>query len=328
MKLVDYPRFVPNAQYSLAIEAMIDRLKKEPSIVAIYQVGGVSTQGISDIDLLVVFAEGPECHMNPLNGLSNTDRYLFIHNLFGLNETHFMEAQQYLFFHNYTHLWGNEYASVSSYLSNEDIQVVNRQVGLEYMLKMYISMTIERSYNIVKIRNILLLAKAIQFDLGYFGITSGPIVDLLNEIIIWRSEWFKNKPDKEMFIEWNNNFYEELAIILSKILENNPLHVPQWVNLNLARHIHLIPSKSVYYHKNGIVLPNSLGWLGRKYFNLQHRLNTFEFHLPMEKYNIPDALLVRHKFLEKLCGHNAKYFPHFIPVAFGLSIFNNKQNVN
>ena len=99
MYLTNFPRFVPVSSYDFAIQRMVQKLKRQDGVVCIFQIGSINSPGISDIDMLVVFEDGVECSLNPLEDLSKRERYLFSHNLFGVSKTNFSEAQRYTFFH-------------------------------------------------------------------------------------------------------------------------------------------------------------------------------------------------------------------------------------
>jgi hypothetical protein len=58
LQFLGLPKFHPAEAYRVAIGRTVDRLSRYPEIAAIYQIGGISTPGISDIDLVVVFRDG------------------------------------------------------------------------------------------------------------------------------------------------------------------------------------------------------------------------------------------------------------------------------
>src|SRR3989344_869283 len=101
MRLTDFPRFVSITEYESAIEAMAGSLAKIPGVMTIYQIGGVSHPGISDIDLYAVFEDNAYCEIDPLQNLPNGYDYLFIHHIFGASAGNFAESQRYPFFHQY-----------------------------------------------------------------------------------------------------------------------------------------------------------------------------------------------------------------------------------
>jgi len=97
-RFIDMP--VPQGiqAYQAAIQKMVLQLSAHPEIKAIYRIGGVSSPGISDIDLYVVFHDGSRYLENPVKSLTGTDRYLFTHNLFGTAEKLAIQMEPFTFF--------------------------------------------------------------------------------------------------------------------------------------------------------------------------------------------------------------------------------------
>lgn len=321
MKLVDFPVYVPPDRYQRSIDSMVARLREFPGVRSIYQIGGVSTPGVSDIDLLVIFDDGASCRRNPLQGLDKPDRYLYIHSLFGLPESHFRESLQYVFFHDYNHLWGERLALPERRQAQEVDRGIRAQAALEYLIKLYISMSVERTYRIIKVRNLLLHAKALLYDLSDLEITSGPLPGLLARMIEWRSRWFGNRPDRESLLQWYDDFYRHLGIELGAAIVARKFYVPAWGDLRIARNMRMVPSAGLSCRHTGITLPAMFGGIGEKYFNVQHRFNRFEFHVPVVSTGIPREISRRHEFVTGLNEYNARNLPYFVPVAYGLPIF-------
>ena len=98
MRVIDYPRRVTIVDYENAISRMVGQLVSMPGVTTVYQIGGVSNPGISDIDLVVVFEDGQRVSSDPCRGLNKSDSYLFAHGLFGINRGNFAEASRHSFF--------------------------------------------------------------------------------------------------------------------------------------------------------------------------------------------------------------------------------------
>jgi hypothetical protein len=320
MYFIDYPHQVPFEEYESAIHHMVERLMRWEKVLSIFQIGSVRNPGISDIDILVVFQDGTECKLNPLQNLSRSDRYLFSHSLYGVSQIHFHEAQQYTFFHHYRFLKGKELPLYDSNLSMEEIKVLKTQTALEYFVKMYINATVERTYGIVKLRALLLQAKALLYDLEFLSIESGKLYDLIQTIVFWRDQWFENKPDKKKLGQWHDNFYEEFSNFLSTILQTKNFYVPERAHLSVARNMTLVQSNHLNYAHRGITLPSILSSFGRKYFNLQHRFNKFYFHIPLDSSKIPPILEKRFELFSKMKAYNSIRLPHFLSLITSLHI--------
>jgi len=321
MYLTDFPRFVPVSAYDLAIERMVGKLRQQDGVVSIFRLGSINSPGISDIDILVVFEDGVKCSLNPLKDLSKIECYLFSHNLYGISKTNFFDAQRYTFFHDYNLLWGDQLPFGQSDLSCEEMQALKTQTALEYLIKMYINCTIEYTYGIVRMRGLLVLTKALLYDLEFLNVSSGRLFDLIQILILWRNQWFKEKPDKQDLKIWIREFYEELTAFLKTMLHTKTFYLPEWANLCVARNMTLVPSKKFGYTHKGITLPAILGGLGRKYFNVQHRFNTFRFRIPITISNVPDILLKRFEFAMKMKRANGEHLANFMPLTSSLNIF-------
>lgn len=320
MHLTAYPCSIAVSSYDLVIERMVEKLNQQSSVLSIFQIGNTNNPGISDIDMLVVFEDRAKCNMNPLEDLSKTGCYLFSHSLYGISKKDFSQAHRYTFFHNYKLLWGEELSSGECDLSEDEIQVLKTQTALEYLIKMFISSTIELTYGIVKVRGLLMHVKALSYDLEFLNVSSGRLFDLIQTIILWRDQWFENKPDKQTVTEWFHEFYAELAALLELTLQKVAFYLADWANLHIARNVTLVPSEKFGYTHKGTSLPAILGGLGRKYFNIQHRFNTFEFRMPITTSEIPDRLLERFSFIKNMKRENSQNLPYFMPLASSLNI--------
>lgn len=320
MKLTGFPRPVAREAYIQAIDGVVRVLRAQPAVRAIYQVGGIRSPGISDVDLLVVFHDDVDSTFDPLQGLSAGERYLFPHSQFGLPERFFPAAIRFGFFHDYQLLYGLPLEPAVDPLGPEELAVVNRQVGLEYLLKMYIGMCIERRYGIARVRNLLLLGRALRYDLEYVGATGGRLDELVEKVIAWREAWFTAPPPAGEVVGWFNAVHVELERLLVTLLERQPLFVPDCVNLRIARNQTLEPAGRLEWAHRGLTLPAGLGDLGRRYFNVQHRFNSFSFKVPITQ-SAPPVLKERHALIAAMLEYNDRHLPFYGPPGPALPIF-------
>jgi len=319
--LTSYPHYVPSVAYEAAIRRMVEKLSKQTAIRSIFQIGSVNSPGISDIDMLVVFEDGTECNLNPLEDLSKIECYLFSHNLYGASRTHFSEAQRYTFFHNYNLLWGDQLPFGQNDLSQEQIQTLKTQIALEYLIRMFVNSTVERIYGIVRARGLLVLVKALSYDLEFLNVSSGRLFDLVQTIIDWRKNWFEDRPDKQTFKKWFREFCAALTAFLEIELRKKAFHLPELANVRIARNMVLEASKTFGYTHAGTRLPAIFGGLGRKYFNVQHRFNTFRFRIPVATSYVPAVLHNRFVFAGEMNRANREALPYFMPLTSSLNIF-------
>ena len=68
----------------------------------------------------------------------------------------------------------------------------------------------------------------------------------------------------------------------------------------------LLHSDKIGFVHKGMPLPSVFGWLGQKYFNMQHRFNEFEFKVPFSSHNIPKIVMKRHKFIADIISYNQR----------------------
>jgi len=163
-------------------------------------------------------------------------------------------------------------------------------------------------------------AKALSYDFEFLNVSSGKLFDLIQTIILWRDQWFEKMPDKQTLKRWFQEFYTELTALLELTLQNKTFYLPDWANLSIARNVTLIPSEKFDYSHKGITLPAILGGLGRKYFNVQHRFNTFEFMIPIATSEIPETMLERFAFMKNMKSENNRHLPYFMPLTSSLNI--------
>jgi len=298
---------------------MLERLCKLEGILSVYQVGGVSSPGISDIDLFVVFDDGIRSSFNPLHNLCSNDRYLFLHHFFGTSISFLDNIERYTLFGKYTLLWGTDIMPAYSHDAGE--QRIKQQIALEYLLKFYISLTIELAYKIIKIRNLLLHIKALAIDFSFLDLDVNSVFGRLQKILDWRVNWFADTPSCETISEWLLPFYEDLYHILDQQLQTREFYLPYSFDQKIARNIRLENGKNLKASRSGFPLPSAFSSLGRKYFNIQHRINSFVFQIPFRSRNIPECIDQRFKTLSIMRKYNESHLPSFIPTAYGLSIF-------
>jgi hypothetical protein len=320
MILTGLPRPVPRERYLCAIEEVLRPLREHPAVQAVYQVGGIRTPGISDVDLLVVFRDGSSCQLDPLANLGRDDRYLFPHNQFGLPAEWFASAVRFGFFHDYRLLYGQQIAADSSPLPAIDVAAVNRQAGLEYLLKMFISMSVEHAYGIARVRNLLLLGRALRYDLQYVGAEDGAVGRLVDQVIDWRERWFSAPPRPDEIVDWFERMYRALGALLGELFGKWPLFVPEWADLRIAANMRIEPGARFSADHAGFTLPARFGGIGRRYFNLQHRFNRFRFYVPVT-HAAPAVVMERHELVAAMREYNRRFLPFFNAVPMAIGIF-------
>jgi|SRR5690554_1665280 len=314
-RLIDHPVAVSRGIYEEAVSRMVGRLTRQPDVVAIYQIGSVSTPGISDLDLVVVFEDDRSCTYNPRQDLSDAERYLFIHQLFGVPRSLFVKAQQYSFFHNYKLLWGRELRSRKGSENPGCERLLKVQIALEYLVRMYMSLVLQQTYKVVRLRDFMLHARAVQYDLEFLDLSSGPLHELTHRVIGWRENWFGQDIRPSEVCLLIDRFAQELENFLRCAVREKRLYFPRDEEYRPARCLRLRNGKELAFQREGWLIPAAFSLLGRRYVKLQNRLNRFTFSLPIQFEDVPDLLEARFQFVEDAHHYNRRHLPHFEPLV-------------
>jgi len=259
VRLIRFPKFIPLAQYEAAINSMVQRLRRQAGVEAIYQIGSVSKPGISDIDILAVFADEATCTFNPRSGLPKSEQYLFSHRVFGAVKRHFLEAQDCTFFHNYKLLWGHDLVKDYSPPPCRATRELKTQIALEYLVRMYIDLSVKRTYGIINVTGLLRHTKALLYDLDFLDCTDGPFLHHLQILLRWRDNWFTQQPSQKQLKEWIDRIYEELTSFLGDVLSRKSFYVPRTTHLWIAPNRTLVPAYSLAFTHRGKQLPSFFG---------------------------------------------------------------------
>jgi hypothetical protein len=317
-RIIDCPHYVSESEYKTVLDSMANRLKKFAETISIYQIGGVGNPGISDLDMVVVFNDNKKIEKNFLSGLTTKQRYLFIHNLYGISQTDFKDAGRYIFFDNFTLLYGTDLRSIQV-LSSEETEALKKQVAIEYIIKMSINVYLQQFYKVLRLRDLLLHVKALQYDFDFLGIRSGRIFEKSSEIIEWRRSWFVNTPSNKDIIKWWAEFYEEFELFLKTLFENHKFYLPEKISYSVANNISFIRSKNkVVFSREGFILPVIFSFIGKRYFKLQNKFNNFKFELPITSENIPSILQQKFSFDKRHFQYNKFFLPNFFTLTVNL----------
>lgn len=318
--IIDRPHYVSPERYDEALHAMTDRLRVQPGVRAVYQIGGVSTPGISDLDMVVVFDDGARGPHDFTRDLSADENYLFIHQLYGSSVSLFRRAQRSSFFHNYRLLHGEDLLDGALRPSPQAEQQLKQQIALEYLIKMYINVVLQREYRTLKLRSFLLHAKAIAYDLNFLSITSGTLYDMTHRIIEWRARWFEAPPSRAELLESFQDYSDQIEQSLCALLRTHAFAWGRGGSHRVARSITLMPGPHLRSHRRGFRLPAGLGVLGSRFVKLQNRLNRFVFEVPVEQGKPPAALAERYALVRDMQAHKAEALPGFAVLTSSLGI--------
>jgi len=310
-RLTDLPHAVPASSYEEALGRMTDFLRKKEGILAVYQLGGVTSPGISDLDMLVVTEDNLRFDVNPLMDLPGISRYLFIHSLYGISVANFHRANQYSFYSTFRKLEGKELTDQNKI---PDPGIL-RQVISEYMVKMYINLVVQHAYRVIRIRDLFLHIKGFHSDLQRRGNAPATLTNLSSQCMKWRETWFEAPVNATEISSWFVEFFRELEAYLGNILRSETFYLPA-DTMSAGKNIRLHPAEKVRYTRRGIILPFVVG--GKKYRRMLNRLNKFEVYFPFQSSAYPENISSYLAFCKEMQTYQRTYLPHFYPLSSSL----------
>jgi hypothetical protein len=315
--LFGWPRFVPAATYDSVAEMMAHRLTLEAGVTSVYQLGGVGAPGISDLDLLAVFPDGARSILDPRTYFDARANYLFTHGLFAVSRSRFEESLHSGWFASMRRRAGEELRTPGILPTDPEIR---RQIAAEYLVSNYIARSVEMTYGLIGVRNLLLWGNALRYDLDLLGVTGGSLYDLTLEVADWRSRWFQRPIRADRIRRWFARFVPALGAFLSDLLDDRALAVPTLAPFRIARHARVGPGPRVDFKHQGSPLLSRMLPGGRRLFRLRHRFNRFDFRFPFLVPEAGSALANRFEFLDDLVTTSRRDFPRFTPLATGLQL--------
>lgn len=313
-KTTNWPKKQPLHLYEETIRDLSSVFQNQPGFISLYQMGSITQPGISDINLIAVFADNQSFNKDPIQVLPAEKQLLFTHNIFGISSTYFAEIQKVSLFHNYKHIAGNNFLeqptgqpAVSPFLK--------KQVALEYLLANYIARSVESIYGVLSVRNLLLSVKAIRYDMEFMNITHGALMEAVDQIWNWRENWFSSKPNPAAFTQWFKTFYQALDAFLFAYLKSNPIYLPEWTHGRYSRHITIQSDNRLKYSHRGVIFPPTITVKNKKLLRIQNRFSHFTFSVPIT-HQAPEPLLeYRMKLYQKIKSYHKKHFKYLSPLS-------------
>jgi hypothetical protein len=320
MIFIHEPKPVVIDEYKDCIDQVTQSLSQDPNVQSIYQIGGLSAPGISDIDLVVIFNDEATYLHNPRSGLSKLARYLYVHKLFGTSKSLFEESKQFTFFHNYNLLYGKEQSITSNTNDTADTLIMKRQWAREYLVRMLVNMAVEKEYDIYKLRNMLLQGRALIYDLEFLGANAPQLSSCLERIIRWRNEWFITRPSNKDILELQQDLWRTLVDFLDEHLKIEPLFMPTRASYYVGRNIELKSKEHVCASSLGPKLKWAPKRFARRLISLQHRFNKFTIDIPFKSTDIPPGIAEVFDYTARAHNYNNRHLPHFMPLTSSLVI--------
>ncbi len=318
--LIDLPVFIQTEYYEINISNVASMLMNHGKVESVYRIGSVTAPGISDLDMVVVFKDNAITAHDPLSKLDAKGHYLFVHRLFGASVSHFKEAMSLTQFHNYRLIGGTD-SMPEMKLTNAEDDLVKIQTALEFMIKMYMVMNLQKAYGIIKVRAFLLEARAMEYDLQYLNVNDGPLFDVVQEIIDLRKKWFLSENNSGKIEGLFDRFHLHLSLFLADVLLQKKFYTPNMQNGKFTKNVKWSQSESLSMSKSGIHFPAFLANVfQRKYFNMMHRLTGFSMKIPVHPI-APDILSQRFTLIKNMDEYNKKHIPQFLAPGSSLKLF-------
>lgn len=279
--LVDLPHQYERRQYGIVIDKVVTNLSAENFIDAIYQVGGIRHPGLSDIDILFVVDDTDSSTADPLEALDGEERYLFTHSCFVVPASLAADLGRNVLLHGYRRLHGTEWRWELSARDHEIIHALEVQTALEFLAKNLLDLHVQLTYRVLKVRVFLQHLKGLRMDIEILGVESGPIAGVLESAMSLIDEWFERGDRERAAAEIAVELLPLMRDVLSEAVERHTLYAPAFGPISFAANMSLKPAEAVEIARRGLRLPRVPGLPERRQFNANHRVNRFEFRLPM-----------------------------------------------
>jgi len=319
MKFIDHPVVIQKSEYTQLSKKIVRKLSRHPSIDSIYQMGSVKHPGISDLDIICIFKDNSFCDLDIRNKLSNHEKKILTHDVFGVQQSDFERCVDYNYISNLRLLSGDA-LSDSFIFDKQTSTSIQQQIAFEYLLKMYFVLDMQITYGVIKLRSFLLEAKAIVFDLQLLEIEKGELYDLVEEVVNMREFWFKSTPSLNKVECLVVSFHKALFEFLEVELSRRDFYLPS-SRIKISKNINIIYSKNFQAKHFGFALPEYFYFFGRKYINLQNRTNRFTYSIPFKIPGSSTWQLERFNYLLGVYRINKNQFPNFIPMTTSLSLY-------
>lgn len=316
--LTDHPHFVEPDVYERELQDMATRIRQIPSLRSLYQIGSVSTPGISDLDLVAVFADGSTVDTDPTAELTDSARYLFIHKIYGCSESQLAKAWRFSAFQTHRLLAGERLPDVSPEPPPGD--EIRTQLTLEYLVKLFINLSLQKEYRVIKVRSVLLHVKACLEDLEWLKAHGTELHTETLRLIGWRADWFRSRLSDKEFVNWFLNYLKLLTDFLDSQLKQRGFYAPHPAPVTVGRNLRLVAGDSLFVRREGSNLSFLRPFFGKKYSNLMNRLNRFNVYVPLRESVPSGAIKDYFDFLSSLKEHNRNYLPEFYPLASSLKL--------
>lgn len=318
LRYIDRPPIIERTAYQELINEIVAILSRYSCVKAVYQTGSIKNPGISDLDILCVLANDTELDLNIHNELPVAARKILTHGLFGLFEDDIPTVFRYSFISSLRFLHGTDSLSLDEKVAMP--LELKRQLALEYLLKMFLTLDIQLKYQVLKLRSFLLEAKALIFDLELLGVQEGKLHQLVQEVIALRDSWYNDPPAAADLERIARGVHSALEELLSGLLQEQPIYLPK-TEIQIAKNTTLKAGSIFQTRHVGLFLPPFLSFLERRYFSLQARISSHEYRCPAQLPPEHSAIGQRFTELAVMVQKHRRKAPFFGAFTSSLRLF-------
>lgn len=228
--LIDIPQYIHEDIYQTYIEKYIQNAKQVKGVIAIYQMGSISTPGISDIDIIVV-VDGKfnpyEYQKLSAKGLFREDKianYLFIHDVVVIDVKSFENIEYIAYYSNLKLLYGEEI--YINKVSEETKKILGFAISVDFLISRLHQFKYLVRKNIFPIRGNIVRASSLKHTatlIGELGLKFDTnILEKTKEI---RNTWFETKDEGSVikYFHESINFFNSAAFNFNRYFENEIL---------------------------------------------------------------------------------------------------------
>ena len=171
LHLIDLPRSSEDSGYDRAREKVVRELSELDLADSVYETGSVRHPGISDIDLLVVVDDTGYSRADPLETLTDDERYFFTHSCFVVPTSLASELGAFVLMRGSRRLYGTTWAWADEIGDGEVRQRSRLQTALEFLAKNVLDLYVQLTYGVLKVRVFLQHLKGVKLDLDLAEVT-------------------------------------------------------------------------------------------------------------------------------------------------------------
>lgn len=216
----DMPVVCESDDYTEAISRYTESILSGSDLLGIYQIGGISVPGVSDLDLIVVLKDNLEnsraCDYSPAT-LTDKYRYLFMHSPYFLNASTFTDIHKLFPIFEMKHIYGQQLplADVSTQ-RRESIRLSSAVDYLPYLMMNYLHTIVSRT---IHTRPMLCLLHSLNhsLQLTHLPLAQNDDAEEYRALTVYLREAACGK--EALSQHWRKSFLRALVLGLELILQ-------------------------------------------------------------------------------------------------------------